>query len=54
MTDRGVQLLGGHGFLQDYPVEKWMRDARALALLGGGRDAAAADSERDAWEQRWT
>jgi alkylation response protein AidB-like acyl-CoA dehydrogenase len=35
-----VQLLGGHGFMKDHPVEKWMRDIRTLAQLGGGRDGA--------------
>ncbi len=35
-----VQILGGHGFMQDYPVEKYMREARALGLLLGGVDAA--------------
>jgi len=35
-----VQVLGGHGFMQDYPVEKHMREARALSLLLGGPDAA--------------
>lgn len=28
-TDNAVQLLGGHGYVQDHPVEKWMRDAQA-------------------------
>lgn len=36
----GIQILGGHGFMQDYPVEKYMREARALGLLLGGVDAA--------------
>jgi alkylation response protein AidB-like acyl-CoA dehydrogenase len=36
----GVQILGGHGFMQDYPVEKYMRESRALGLLLGGIDAA--------------
>lgn len=36
----GVQILGGHGFMQDYPVEKYMREARALGLSLGGFDAA--------------
>ena len=36
----GVQILGGHGFMADYPVEKHMREARALSLLHGGFDAA--------------
>jgi alkylation response protein AidB-like acyl-CoA dehydrogenase len=35
-----VQILGGHGFMQDHPVEKYMREARALGLLAGGVDAA--------------
>jgi hypothetical protein len=54
VTDRGVQMLGGHGYLKDHPVEKFMRDARALALYAGGRDIAAEDSETNAWETRWT
>ncbi|GIW42407.1 MAG: acyl-CoA dehydrogenase [Candidatus Binatia bacterium] len=35
-----VQVLGGHGFMKDHPVEKWMRDIRTLAQLAGGRDEA--------------
>ncbi len=34
-TDRAVQLFGGHGYLKDHPVEKWMREARALTLAWG-------------------
>ena len=33
-VDDALQLLGGHGFIQDHPPEKWMRDARTLALIG--------------------
>lgn len=43
VTERALQLLGGHGYIKDHPVEKWMRDARSLALLWGGRDAATLD-----------
>lgn len=39
-----VQILGGHGFMQDYPVEKYMREARALGLTMGGLDAAREDA----------
>ncbi len=35
-----VQVLGGHGFMQDHPVEKWMRDAKSLALAWGTTQAA--------------
>ncbi len=31
----GVQLLGGHGFVKDHPVERWYRDLRAIALMEG-------------------
>ncbi|HVJ88535.1 MAG TPA: acyl-CoA dehydrogenase family protein [Labilithrix sp.] len=31
----GVQLLGGHGFVKDHPVERWYRDLRAIAVLEG-------------------
>jgi alkylation response protein AidB-like acyl-CoA dehydrogenase len=44
MTDAGIQLLGGHGFLLDHLAEKRFREARMLGLLAGGRDAADADS----------
>ena len=30
--DDAVQLHGGAGFMRDYPVEKWMRDAKQLQL----------------------
>ena len=40
----GVQILGGHGFMQDFPVEKYMRDARALGLMLGGVDAAREEA----------
>jgi alkylation response protein AidB-like acyl-CoA dehydrogenase len=42
----GVQILGGHGFMQDFPVEKYMRDARALGLMLGGVDASREEAGR--------
>ena len=30
-----VQLLGGHGFTQEHPVERWYRDLRAVGVLNG-------------------
>ena len=32
----GVQLLGGHGFVKEHPVERWYRDLRAIGLVEGG------------------
>ena len=31
----GVQLLGGHGFVKEHPVERWYRDLRAVAVMEG-------------------
>ena len=31
----GVQLLGGHGYTKEHPVERWYRDLRAVALMTG-------------------
>ena len=31
----GVQLLGGHGFTQEHPVELWYRNLRAMGILQG-------------------
>jgi len=33
---QGVQLLGGHGFVKEHPVERWYRDLRAVSLMEGG------------------
>jgi alkylation response protein AidB-like acyl-CoA dehydrogenase len=32
----GVQLLGGHGYVKEHPVERWYRDLRAGGLMEGG------------------
>ncbi len=42
-TNNGIQLLGGHGFILDHLAEKRFREARHLALLAGGIDAAEFD-----------
>ncbi len=43
VTNHAVQLHGSHGYVEDFPVEKWMREARAISLITGGIDAARAD-----------
>lgn len=34
-TDRAVQILGGYGYIREYPVELWMRNGRGIATLTG-------------------
>ncbi|GAA1909679.1 acyl-CoA dehydrogenase family protein [Nocardioides lentus] len=31
----GVQLLGGHGFVKEHPVERWYRDLRSIGVMEG-------------------
>jgi alkylation response protein AidB-like acyl-CoA dehydrogenase len=35
----GVQLLGGHGFIKDHPVERWYRHLRAVGVMEGALSA---------------
>jgi acyl-CoA dehydrogenase len=35
VTDRAVQILGGHGYIREHPVEMWMRNGRGIATFTG-------------------
>ena len=35
VTDRAVQILGGHGYIREHPVEMWMRCGRGIAAFTG-------------------
>ena len=35
VATEAVQVLGGYGYMQDYPVEKMMRDAKILQIYEG-------------------
>lgn len=35
VTTEAVGLLGGYGYLKDYPVERMMRDAKAMQIVEG-------------------
>lgn len=35
VTDNAVQVLGGHGYIREHPVELWLRSARGLCALEG-------------------
>jgi acyl-CoA dehydrogenase len=34
VTDRGVQTLGGHGYIREHPVELWLRNGRGFYTFG--------------------
>jgi len=35
VTDNGLQVLGGHGFIRDHPVELWARNGRGFTTFEG-------------------
>ena len=35
VTNRMVQVMGGYGYMEDYPMARKYRDARALGIVGG-------------------
>jgi alkylation response protein AidB-like acyl-CoA dehydrogenase len=35
VTDGAVQVLGGHGYIREHPVELWLRNGRGFATLDG-------------------
>jgi len=35
VTDCAVQILGGHGYIREHPVEMWMRNGRGFAAFDG-------------------
>jgi alkylation response protein AidB-like acyl-CoA dehydrogenase len=35
VTDQAIQILGGYGYMRDYPLERWHRDAKIFTLFEG-------------------
>lgn len=35
VADGAVQVLGGHGYIREHPVERWLRNARGFAAFDG-------------------
>jgi alkylation response protein AidB-like acyl-CoA dehydrogenase len=35
VTTEAVQILGGYGYIQEYPVERMMRDAKITQIYEG-------------------
>lgn len=45
-----VGILGGHGFVDDHPAERWLRDVETLAALSGNRWALSLTTAGDVEE----
>ncbi len=35
VTDSAVQVLGGHGYIREHPVERWLRNGRGFVTFDG-------------------
>ena len=35
VTVEAVQIFGGYGYTKDFPVERYMRDAKITQIYGG-------------------
>jgi len=35
VTTNAVQIYGGYGYMRDYPIEKFMRDAKITQIYEG-------------------
>jgi len=35
VTERAIQILGGYGYTREYPVERWLRDAKIFDIFEG-------------------
>ncbi len=51
VTDRMVQVMGGYGYMEDYPMARKYRDARALSLAGGPTELHNVRIARDVFAQ---
>ena len=56
VTTDAVQVMGGSGYMKEYPVEKMMRDAKILQIYEGTnqvqRNVIALDMIREATKQK--
>ena len=35
VTEEAIQILGGYGYVRDYPVERWHRDSKIFTIFEG-------------------
>ena len=51
IVDRALQLFGGYGYLQDYPIERFWRDLRVHSILEGTNQVMRMIVSRDLLRQ---
>ena len=35
VTEQAIQILGGYGYVREYPVERWHRDSEIYTIFEG-------------------
>ena len=35
VTEEAIQILGGYGYIREFPVERWHRDAKIYTIFEG-------------------
>jgi len=38
VTDRAIRVFGGYGYMREYPIERYVRDARYFAIVEGTQE----------------
>ena len=49
VTTEAVQVLGGYGYIKEYPVERFMRDAKAIRSGRGPPRSSTWSSRAACW-----
>jgi len=48
---QAIQTYGGYGYMRDYPVEKLLRDAKAMSLCEGANELLRIEAARELYGQ---
>jgi hypothetical protein len=51
VVNQALQLLGGYGYLKDFPIERYLRDLRVHQILEGTNEIMRVLIARDVLRQ---